>query len=65
LLREVAFATSGYKIFRIIGATLSYRDDVIYGVGFHATPIAFSSISVEDTKTKLLPCRAIDLALRM
>jgi hypothetical protein len=63
LLREVAFATSCDKIFRIVGAALGYRNDVIDCVGFHATPIAFSSVSVKDTQTKLLPCGAVDLAL--
>jgi hypothetical protein len=63
LLREVAFATSCDKIFRVVGAALGYRDDVIDCVGFHAAPIAFSSVSVKDTQTKLLPCGAVDLTL--
>jgi hypothetical protein len=63
LLREVAFATGSDKIFRIICPAFGYRDDVIDRVGFHAAPIAFSSVSVEDTQTKLLPSRAVDLTL--
>jgi hypothetical protein len=50
LLAEVTFSTSCYEILRIICAAFGYWDDVIHGVGFHAAPIAFSPISVEDTK---------------
>ena len=45
------FTTCSHKIFRIICPTLSHRDDVINSIGIHATPIAFSSVSIEDPKS--------------